>query len=231
VPQDAFVVVFVGGYNTWVDEVTLFKVLELAIRRNPKIHYVSTGGAIAGLVKSTFQNFLQLVEQSLVKDHFHFLGWLKTEEIPLVYKEADCGINVDKNCVETWVGARNRINEMLKFGLPVITTLGSEIAGEVQKFELGQAASSGDAQALADSILALAQDPELRVKIKEQIKAYLRQYGTYTYTVKPLLEWLKEPFCAPKATVSVSRGSRIQAVWFYLKQKGIKGFLKKLFKM
>ena len=37
-----------GGYNLWTDVDTLFRGLEAAMARNPKVHFLSTGGAIDG---------------------------------------------------------------------------------------------------------------------------------------------------------------------------------------
>ena len=48
VPEDAFVVLWSGGYNVWSDIETLLQGLEKAMDEQPSIHFLSTGGAISG---------------------------------------------------------------------------------------------------------------------------------------------------------------------------------------
>jgi glycosyltransferase involved in cell wall biosynthesis len=133
IPGDAFVLLWVGGYNTWVDEFTLFTGVSDAMEKCEKLYFVSTGGQISGLDNGTFSRFKKMIDESKFKNRFIFLGWIETADIPYIYARANAGINVDRKCVETYTGARNRINEMMKFGVPVITTLGSEISREVGK--------------------------------------------------------------------------------------------------
>jgi glycosyltransferase involved in cell wall biosynthesis len=230
IPADAFVIAFIGGYNTWVDEITLFKGVAGAIKKNEKIHFVSTGGAIQGLNNITFKNFLYLIDHSPFAHHFHFLGWVKTKDIPHVYTESDCGINVDKICTETLTGARNRINEMLKFELPVITTLGSEIAEELKSHHIGLTCASGNHQQITQAILKLADDHDLGAELAQKGKKYWRHYCSYQYTLKQLLAWLNQPTFAPKTIVNISHQSKIQASFLYLKQQGWKGILRRIFK-
>jgi len=228
IPKNAFVVAFIGGYNTWVDEDTLFKGLELSIKKNPNIYFVSTGGGLHGLNNKTFQRFQKLINTSVYKKHFYFLGWVKTEEMSAVYAESDCGINVDKLCVETLTGARNRINEMLKLKLPVITTLGSEIAEDVQNHKLGLTVQSGDSLDLANAILKLVHDDDLCFTLAQSGYNYAMKFYSYQKTIQPLIQWLKNSQKAPLWHVNLNKRLLLKAGLFYLKQKGIGGVLKKL---
>ncbi len=252
VQKDAFVLLWVGGYNTWVDEITLFKAVNDAMTKCEKLHYVSTGGEISGLDNKTFAKFKKMIEESPHKNRFIFLGWVDTSQIPSLYKRAQAGINVDRRCVETLTGARNRINEMMKFGLPVVTTLGSEIAGEVEKAGhagghamggqgAGLAAKSGDHLALTQAICAMYEEwrgggGRETPKFKQYGKngqEYIRTFCNYETTVKPLLEWLENPRPAPDRNVKIKLGAGrgifgvgglpgLKAMWRYLKQNGFK---------
>lgn len=248
-PKDAFVLLWLGGYNTWVDEFTLFKAVNEAMVKCGKLYFVSTGGGIAGLDNSTFAKFKKMIEGSANKERFVFLGWVDTAEIPSLYKRAQAGLNVDRRCVETMTGARNRINEMMKFGLPVITTKGSEIADEVSRVGAGVAVKSGDHVALSKAIEELYGEwrgggGRETVKFKEYGKKgreYIGRHCNYEETLRPLLAWLENPRPAPDRGVRVRGfGSGIggvagggilgklrglpglRAMWRYLKQNGFK---------
>lgn len=220
VPDQAFIVSFIGGYNTWVDEDTLFYALEKAIQTNPKIHFVSTGGALSSISQIPFQRFHDKINNSPLRANFHFLGWVETKDMAKLYRESDCGLNVDKNCLETVSGARNRINEMLKFNVPVITTLGSEIANELAQAKVALTAQNGDHKTLAKHILHLAENKESREQLKEKGKSYFASHCSYPKTITPFLEWLKSPQKKSKQVLTLSHKNRLRAAFWYLKKMG-----------
>lgn len=205
IPKTAFVLLWAGGYNTWVDEITLFKAVSAAMEACEKLYFVSTGGEISGLDNKTFAKFKSLIDESEFKDRFVFLGWVETAAMPDLYRRADCGINVDRNCVETLTGARNRINEMMKFGLPIVTTLGSEISYAAVAAGGGIGVKSGDHEGLAGAIIGMYEEwrggGELASrKFRNYGKAgreYILESCNYEALMRPLMKWLENPRPAP----------------------------------
>ncbi|MDZ4210066.1 MAG: glycosyltransferase [Candidatus Curtissbacteria bacterium] len=237
IPDEAFVLAWIGGYNTWVDEVTLFKGAEEAMEKCEDLYFVSTGGGIEGLNNSTFAKFKSLVEGSTYKDRFIFLGWVETAEIPYVYRRADCGLNVDLKCVETLTGARNRINEMMKFGVPVITTLGSEISYEVERVGAGRAVKSGKHELLSEAIISMynewrggdERESSGFLQYGENGRQYIEKECNYKKIMKPLLGWLENPRPAPDRGIEVNlSGGNLKAALTYMRKSGAKKFLQKL---
>lgn len=238
IPADAFVLAWIGGYNTWVDEVTLYRAVAEAMDKCDKLHYVSTGGEISGLDDSTYAKFRALVEQSEHKNRFKFLGWVETNDIPYIYKRADAGINVDRKCIETETGARNRINEMMKFGLPVITTLGSEISYEVLRVGAGVGVESGNVTALAGAICNVYEEwrgggTHESTHYHDFVKhgqAYIAHECNYDAVMKPLIRWIDKAERSPDSEVEIKTGwpAMAEAALTYLKKSGVKKFLKKL---
>lgn len=227
VPEDAFVVLWMGGYNTWVDEVNLYKGVTEAMEKCEKLYFVSTGGDIKGLDNKTFSKFKEMIDKSDYRDRFKFLGWVDTDAIPYIYRRADLGLNVDRRCVETLTGARNRINEMMKFGLPVVTTLGSEISYEVPRVGAGIGVASGKHEELADAITTIYRDKGF---YGEKGALYIKEKCNYGVVMKPLLEWLENPRPAPDRGVNLKFGGGIgiKGAWRYLRENGIKKAFKKL---
>lgn len=232
-PKEAFVLLWVGGYNTWVDEFTLFKGVNEAMAQCPNLYFVSTGGQISGLDGQTFEKFRKMIEESEYKNRFVFLGWVETAAMPIAYARAQAGINVDRRCVETLTGARNRINEMMKFGLPVITTRGSEIADEMTRVGAGISVKSGDHVALAAAIAKIysewsASSDEFKEYSRKGMK-YIEAECNYGVTLTPLIEWLENPRPAPDRGVNVKFGggakwaaTKARMVWRYLRANGFK---------
>lgn len=233
IPDGAFLCLWAGGYNTWVDEVTLFKGMEFAMKENKNVYFVSTGGEIAGLENKAFENFKKMVDESEFKERFVFLGWVETKFMPFVYKIAHLGLSVDLDCIETYTGARNRINEMMKYGLPVVTTLGSEIADEVVNCGAGIGVKSGDFEALGRAIVKMAGASAAQVNSYGGAGLSYTKENDYGKVMAALNEWLKKPEHAPDYGSAVRlEGFRahFSSAWRYLRQKGVRKFLSRIFR-
>jgi glycosyltransferase involved in cell wall biosynthesis len=226
-PKSGKKVFWLGGYNNWADTETLFEGLEKAMTKNKDFYFVSTGGEIKGLAKNNYQKFRSLINNSKFKDRFIFLGWISTAEIPALFKEVNLGICADLLCTETLTGARNRLNEMMKFGLPVLTSKGSEIAEIIKTCDAGEVFESGSANDLAEKLLKMLSDPK---KYGENGQKYVKNYDFKT-SVKAVSKYIKTPQKAPDYGLEInlnSKFSKIKAGWFYLKKNGLRKFIKKL---
>ena len=223
VPEDAFVLAWIGGYNTWVDEETLYKGVAAAMKKCKKLYFVSTGGSVDGLDNITFKNFREMISKSDLEERFVFLGWVDTDQIPYIYRRADAGINVDRICTETLTGARNRINEMMKFGLPVITTLGSEIAEEVERVGAGLVVQSGNWKELGEAIVEMYKKHDLE-KFGRNGEIYIEKECNYRVVMKPLISWIKDASAAPDRFRPVNFGKigKVKSMWRYFQKNGFK---------
>ena len=199
-PDDAFVVLWSGGYNVWSDVETLFRGLEIAMEQDPRIHFVSTGGEIPGHDERTYQGFRQNVEQSAHRGRYHLQGWVDAELIPSYEAEADLGVLTDVAIYEGQLGSKNRIIQWLGHGLPAVYNaigdLGDLLAGE----RLGLTFPPGDASALAREILwASGHRDELR-EMASRAHTYSRREFSFEATTRGLAEWARDPVRAPDAT-------------------------------
>jgi len=192
-----FVILSSGGYNNWMDVDTLFGGVDRAMGENPGIHYVSTGGAIRGHYEEGYERFCSLVDASVHRDRYHLLGWVPYGEVASYSFEADVGINVDRPVYESEFGARNRFLTWSQAGLPVLTTLASEISWQMAGRNLAFGVPTGDPATLAQTILALADD---RAEVKERgarAREYAHENWTYEKTTLPLRAWVRNPRFAP----------------------------------
>lgn len=224
VPKNAFVIAWIGGYNNWVDEKTLFEGVESAMKKNTNIYFVSSGGGIKNIANSTFSSFRSRIQKSPYSDRFIFLGWVDTSDMKKIYKESDIGLNIDFLCIETETGARNRINEMMKFGLPVLSTAGSEIGEIVGRKKAGITIKNGDKNALEKGILQLS---SLSKTALEQYGQNGQDLSTTMFceeiTVAPLLHFMENPekTCLSKVPIR-SPFFFLKNIYQYWKRNSIK---------
>jgi glycosyltransferase involved in cell wall biosynthesis len=197
VPEDAFIVLWCGGYNVWTDVDTLFRALTRAMDADPRIHYVSAGAGVRLANNNSYERFGEMIAQSPHCERFHLLGWQPSSVVPGLYQQADVGVNLDAFHYETQIGTRTRLVEMMHHGLPVLTTLGCELSIIIKGQELGLTFDIGDDVTFANQILTLAKENGLQKKLARQAQEYTNRQLSFQRTTDALQEWIKEPKFAP----------------------------------
>ena len=196
-PEDAFAVLWTGGYNTWTDIRSLAGALSLAMEQTPRLHFVSTGGAIPGHDEITYPAFREEMQRTGFADRCHFLGWIEGERLPSLYSECDLGLNMDGLNYETLFGARNRLTNLMAAGVPILTTLGTEITEIISDNRLGYTVRIGRVQEYADLIVRAFRTPKERRSLANRAKNYVREHYRPEIVAKPLLRWAAHPLRAP----------------------------------
>lgn len=197
VPRDAFLLLWSGGFNTWTDVSTLAGALSLAMEQSPNLRFLCTGGAIPGHDEISFRRFQELMRQSGYSDRCHFLGWVETAELDALHRECDLAINIDCFNYETYFGARTRLTQWMGLGVPIITTLGTEISEIIQDQSLGYAVRAGDIVELADALLRAEREPAERRLQAARARAFALEHFSYDATTRVLLGWAEHPTLAP----------------------------------
>lgn len=197
VPQDAFIVLWSGGYNTWTDVGMLTEALTKAMAQNPNMYYVSTGGMVDGHDEITYNQFQKAIADSPYRDRFLLQGWIDAALLPAYYRESSLGLNIDAQNYETLFGARNRLTNMMAAGLPVLTTVGTEISRTIKHHQLGITVEMGNAEQLAAMLVEAASRAQWLREIAEKGKAFAREHYSYTRTTQEVQEWVHHPEPAP----------------------------------
>lgn len=204
--DDAFVLLWTGGYNTWTDVRTLFIGLEMAMQSHEKFHYVSTGGAIAGHDELTFKRFMERVEQSPHRDRYHFAGWVHNDKMADYYAECDAAINLDSTTYEAMLGHRNRIQEWVMAEVPVISTPLCELARRMSEERLLTPIQPENPTSLAKAIDQLIEHPHGARERTHRAQIWMKEQYAPIKALEPLLEWRREPRPAPDLPPPQTRG-------------------------
>ena len=201
VPEDAFVVLFCGGYNTWLDDDTMLQGLLRAMDRDPSIHFVSTGGALRGHEEGTYHRFAGRAAGSAQADRFHFLGWIPTRALPPVFERAHLTLFCDVPCYEAEFGARTRILEALERGVPVAATDSCDLTHELAGCALFHPLPELDPEAVARRLVDLAAAHRAGAPLDSQRDlrpwSLLRERYSLDTTTQPLLRWIDAPTRSP----------------------------------
>ncbi|MCX7919855.1 MAG: hypothetical protein N3A72_09700 [bacterium] len=192
-----FVILWSGSYNTWTDVDFLFTGLTKAMERNPRIKFVSTGGHISGHDTRTYSRFVTLVNHSRFRDRFILKGWIPLDDVTNYYFASNLGLNIDGNNYEVVFGARNRLNSMMRAGLPILTSLGTEITQILAKEQLALTFPIGDLKTFITHILWAVDHQSELTELGLKAKRFIFEHWTFEKTTRQLQQWVSHPTHAP----------------------------------
>ncbi len=121
----------------------------LAIKSNPKLHFVAVGDGIM------FQTIKELASEAGINSHITFTGFQK--DVGLHLKAFDIFVLASKK-----EGLGTSVLDAMSVGLPVIGTRAGGIAEMIEDGVSGLLVEARNSEALAEAILKLAADKDLR---------------------------------------------------------------------
>lgn len=195
-PADAIVLLWAGGYNNWTDVETLAAAVDEAMAREPRLRFVSAGGAIPGHAEKTYARLEALVAASPHRDRWHLLGWRAGREMPALYRRADLAVNIDAPGVEGRFGSRSRLLDWAHFGVATATTTSCELARDLVAAGGAVGFGIGDAAGLREALLRLATDAAERDRLTASARAFLAEWDARAVP-DSFLAWCADPRPAP----------------------------------
>lgn len=201
---DDFVAYWGGGIYNWLDPLTLIraaaqvaaedtrlKVFFAATRHpNPRVHAMK-------MVKDAQELADKL---GLTGKHVFFNDWVPYQDRENYLLEADVGLSLHLDHLETRYAFRNRLLDYIWTGLPAIVTEGDTAADLVHQHDLGRLvhyeSASDVAHALREAISTLG----LRKRYAPRFAAIARQFR-WSQTVEPLARFCADPHVAPDKLV------------------------------
>lgn len=197
IPDDAFIVLWSGGYNVWSDVDTLFDALEIAMGEDPRIHFVSTGGEIGGHDETTYRRFEEHIASSGLRHRYHLQGWVRAELVPSYQAESDLGVLSEIPMYEGQLGSKNRIIQWMGAGLPVVYNRVGDLGNLLNTRELGLIFEVGDSAAMAERILWAATHRDGLAEMTERALTYTREELSFEASTRELVAWVGDPRRAP----------------------------------
>jgi hypothetical protein len=199
VPEEAFLLLWSGGFNVWSDVETLFAGVEGAMVAEPRVHFAATGGAIAGHDEQTYRRFEERVAASRFRSRFHLQGWVPGSQVPAYLQEADLGVLTERPIYEGMLGSKNRVVQWMGAGLPVAYNRVGDLGDLLAEEGLGLTFEAGDAAALTERIRWAAGHPEELREMARRARAHALGRLTYEASTEALAEWAARPDFAPDA--------------------------------
>lgn len=184
--------------------------------QSAQVQFVSVGASTYGNPDNVYAQFLEMVEASPFRGCFHMMGWQPWSEVNKYFQQSDVGLNIDAMHYETIYGTRTRLVEMIAAGLPVITSLGSELSYLLTESDAALAFRAGDWRGLAEQILILAKDGRRRDEMADKAAQYAANELSFYTTLAPVRDWVRNPQLAPDK-IALSVRERIQQYEYQLR--------------
>ncbi|MEQ8821052.1 MAG: hypothetical protein RLY93_12485 [Sumerlaeia bacterium] len=197
VPPGARVILSTGGFNTWLDEKTLFEATDHVLADDPDAHFVATGGAISGHVESVYHRFEERVAASPHRERYHLLGWVPHERFVDACLEADLGVTCDVPTLEGEFGCRNRLFGWLWAGMRAVAADFSELTQDMAAQGLITTAAPQKPKALAAAMRRDLARGRLDRAAAAQRRQTLVGHFSPAKCYEPLLRWARDPKKAP----------------------------------
>lgn len=235
-PDDR-VILWGGGIWNWLDAGTLIKAMPLILARRPDVRLFFMGiqrpnknvARMAAVDRAiTLSRELGLYDQSVF-----FNDWVAYDERQNYLLEADVGVSLHLDHVETRFSFRTRLLDYLWAGLPTVATRGDVLGETLAAQGLARLVEPGDAGGLARAILDLLDSPGLRPNSAAQFRQVADQYR-WEIALQPLIDFCAAPYLAPdKAYLSQRPSARPSTFrrllvhsWRTLRAGGLAGFLR-----
>jgi glycosyltransferase involved in cell wall biosynthesis len=178
------------------------------------------------------QQAVALAEQLGLRDTAVFFNdWTPYEERVNYLCEADVGVSLHGDHIETRFAVRTRLMDYLWAELPMVVGGGDVLSDLVRQHGLGVVMAAGDKTAAADALITLLQNP-----VDPAAFAAVKRPFYWPAVAKPLQNYVKRPWRnagggGEVGKTAVASGSIMrlpQKAWQTVHQRGISGLTQEI---
>ena len=207
-PDDK-VLLWGGGIYDWFDTATLLRAMAKVVQTHPDARLFFLGVAHPNpgvpVMKAQAATF-ELSDELGLTDRYVFFNreWVAFDDRHNYLLDADAGVSTHFEHIETAFSFRTRILDYLWARLPMVTTRGDGFADLIDNAPLGITVPERDVDALADAIVSVLYDGEVRGRIAGAIDE-VRDSFAWNHALEPLTTFCAAPRFAPDRSRSTHR--------------------------
>lgn len=198
IDADDKVLLWFGGLYDWFDAPTLIRAMASLANHRPdvKLFIVKHPNPQEDQRRGTQETLSLADELRLTGRTVFFNDWVPYDERASYLLEADVGVSLHRDHLETRFSFRTRFLDYLWAGLPIVATRGDVLGEQVEVQGLGRTVEPGDVEGVATAILDLLNTPNLRQTYRPRFEQAAAAYRWEVVT-QPLVEFCAAPRFAP----------------------------------
>lgn len=241
IDTDDRVLLWGGGLWDWLDTVTLLRAMARLKDRRPDIKLFFMGVKHPNPLEAdrpgTRETLALADKLGLTGQTVFFNDWVPYEERSNYLLEADVGISLHRDHLESRFSFRTRFLDNLWAGLPLITSRGDVLSQEVERRGLGHVVEPADVDGLCAAIIEMVDTPDLRRDYQPRFEAAAQAYH-WERVARPLVQYCRDPRPAPdkayvrgfsRAGVGPTRWWALPGrAWHALRAGGLRGLVRQV---
>ncbi|TMA80140.1 MAG: glycosyltransferase [Deltaproteobacteria bacterium] len=192
-------VLWAGGLWNWFDPIVLVHAMERLRAARPDVKALFLGmrhpNPAIGTMEMAERARGAARELGLEGRSVFFVDWVPYDERQNYLLEADVGVSLHQPGVEAQFAYRTRVLDYLWAGLPMVLSRGDDLAGLVERHELGTLVPEGDIDAVTAALLALIDTPADSARAERFGR--VRTELAWSRVVDPLRRFCLAPRFAP----------------------------------
>ncbi|HLF24913.1 MAG TPA: glycosyltransferase family 4 protein [Anaerolineae bacterium] len=198
-PNDK-VIFWGGGVWDWLDAPTLIRAMARLAERRPDVKLFFMGVKHPNPQERERKVLAETIalsqELGLLNRTVYFNEWVAYEERSNYLLEADLGVSLHRDHLETRFAFRTRFLDYLWAGLPMLVTRGDVLSEEVERQGLGRVVEPGDVAGVAQALVELLATPNLRETYHPRFERVAAAYR-WEVVAQPLVAFCQSPRLAP----------------------------------
>jgi glycosyltransferase involved in cell wall biosynthesis len=198
-PDDR-VVLWGGGLWEWLDPLTLVRAIARVVEQRPDVRLVFPATQHPNPDMPDMPMHKKTVDLSdqlgLTNKVIFFGSWVPYEQWPNYLVEADIGLSLHFDALETHFAFRTRILDYIWAGLPMVVTGGDATSELVSQYNLGEVVPPKDSESVATAIGRLLDTPMLRDTYQKRFEQ-VRPHFTWERICQPIKRFCAQPRPAP----------------------------------
>lgn len=191
--DDAFTVLWCGSFNTWMDVPALTRGLTEALKNHHSMRLIVVGGQIPGYNELSYRQFVQGIKEAGVEGLVTLMDWQPISKLSAVYATCDVGISIDRVTYEAELGSRTRLINFLAAGVPVISTVVTELTEQLQHDGFLRHFNLNDPASLTEALLQCASNRDSIKDIAARSRAYVLERFNGKTANRVLTRWIQNP--------------------------------------
>jgi glycosyltransferase involved in cell wall biosynthesis len=194
------VILWGGGIWQWFDAPTLIRAMARLAGYRPDIKLFFMGvqrpNPQSGKIQAAAQVIALSQELGLYNRTVFFNDWVPYAERQNYLLEADIGVSLHQDHLETRFAFRTRFLDNLWARLPIVATRGDVLSEQVEAQGIGKVVKPGDVDGVVEAILSLLETPNLREVYRPRFERVAAAYQ-WDIVTRPLIEFCASPRLAP----------------------------------
>ncbi|MBN1937164.1 MAG: glycosyltransferase [Anaerolineae bacterium] len=195
------VILWGGGIWEWFDPLTLIQAMAHIARQRSdvKLFFMGKGHFDPAVVPTATMagQAVALAQELGLRDKSVFFGdWIPYDERENYLLEADLGVSLHFDHIETRFSFRTRFLDYIWAGLPVVATKGDYLGDLLGERGLGQCVPAQDVPAVVRAVLELVDVPDLKQRLAPEF-ACLACSFEWEAVAAPIARFCQRPWHAP----------------------------------